>query len=88
MKYTFKSYAAICITPDAVLDMNDLDFVEHVHFEYAPGQPLLSQSRIHTNINQVHAGSDGLPSAYTGDGVIIGVIDAGIELLHPDFITR
>lgn len=86
LKYTFKSYAAICITPDAVLDMNDLDFVEHVHFEYAPGQPLLSQSRIHTNVNQVHAGSDGLPSAYTGDGVIIGVIDAGIELLHPDFM--
>jgi hypothetical protein len=60
LKYTFKSYAAICIDPDAVLEMNNLDFVDHVHFEYAPGQPLLSQSRIHTNVNQVHAGSDGL----------------------------
>ena len=26
-----------------------------------------------------------LPAAYTGSGVIVGVIDAGIELNHPDF---
>ncbi len=86
LKYVFKDYAAICVAASSVEGMNSLDFVEHVHFEYAPGQPLLSQSRIHTNVDQVHAGSHGLAASYTGDGVIIGVIDAGIELLHPDFL--
>src|SRR5690606_35131941 len=33
----------------------------------------------------VHLGASPLPQAYLGDDVILGFIDTGIELAHPDF---
>jgi minor extracellular serine protease Vpr len=37
-----------------------------------------------TNVNQVHSGT-GLSQAYTGNGVIVGVIDSGFDYTHPNF---
>ncbi|MBT3181673.1 MAG: S8 family serine peptidase [Deltaproteobacteria bacterium] len=37
-----------------------------------------------TDVNSVITGS-GLEAAYEGSGVIIGVIDSGIDITHPDF---
>ncbi len=44
----------------------------------------LDNARALTNVNQVHAGT-GLPQAYTGNGVIVGVIDDGFDYTHPNF---
>lgn len=38
-----------------------------------------------TGAAKAHAGSDGLPQAFTGKGVVVGVIDAGFDLEHPAF---
>jgi minor extracellular serine protease Vpr len=42
------------------------------------------EGRISINANLVHSGV-GLPQAYQGEGVIMGVIDSGIDFSHPDF---
>lgn len=47
-------------------------------------RPLLDVSRPSTAADFVHAGS-GLPRAFDGAGVVVGVIDTGIDLTHPDF---
>ena len=44
----------------------------------------IDNARALTNVNQVHAGT-GLPQAYTGSGVIVGVIDQGFDYTHPNF---
>lgn len=44
----------------------------------------MDSARALTNVNQVHAGT-GLPQAYTGNGVIVGVIDSGFDYTHPTF---
>ncbi len=44
----------------------------------------MDSARALTNVNQVHAGT-GLPQAYTGNGVIVGVIDGGFDYTHPTF---
>ena len=44
----------------------------------------LDNARTLTNVNQVQAGT-GLPQAYTGTGVIVGVIDKGFDYTHPTF---
>ena len=44
----------------------------------------MDSARALTNVNQVHAGT-GLPQAYTGNGVIVGVIDGGFDYTHPNF---
>ena len=42
-------------------------------------------SREVTGVNKVLQGTDGLPQAFTGKGVIVGVIDIGFDFLHPSF---
>lgn len=44
----------------------------------------MDNARTLTNVNQVHSGT-GLPQAYTGNGVIVGVIDSGFDYTHPNF---
>ncbi|MFA7123642.1 MAG: S8 family serine peptidase [Candidatus Delongbacteria bacterium] len=41
-------------------------------------------SRVETRINTVHEGT-GLDKAYKGEGVIVGVIDSGIDIKHGNF---
>ncbi|MCI0699249.1 S8 family serine peptidase [candidate division KSB1 bacterium] len=47
-------------------------------------QSLLDSSRIEIGANLVHLGTS-LPQAYQGEGVIVGVVDSGIDFTHPDF---
>ncbi len=44
----------------------------------------LDASRVEIGANKVHQGYN-LPQAYQGEGVIVGVIDSGIDFTHPDF---
>jgi minor extracellular serine protease Vpr len=44
----------------------------------------MDSARTLTNVNPVHSGT-GLPQAYTGNGVIVGVIDVGFDYTHPNF---
>jgi len=45
---------------------------------------LINVSRSETKVNQVHSGA-GLPQPYKGDGVVVGVVDSGIDWKHDDF---
>ncbi len=41
--------------------------------------------RQHTRANLVQQGLSPLPHGFTGEGIIVGVSDAGIDFRHPDF---
>ena len=43
--------------------------------------------RVNNRINDIHAGTAPLNTSLEGDGVIIGLIDTGIDFLHPDFMN-
>jgi hypothetical protein len=86
IKGDMHAYHMIVLPADQVVALSQQAFVERIHFEYSPGLPLLSSSLLHTNTKDVHEGEGGLPSSFTGEGVIVGIIDAGIELQHPDFL--
>jgi subtilisin family serine protease len=52
------------------------------------GQPVVptdAQAIQHVNAHLVHQGAEGLPRAYSGKDVVIGVIDTGIDFFHEDF---
>ncbi len=54
------------------------------YIEYAPPQLLNDSMRHNHQVDPVHNGT-GLASSYKGKDVIIGFVDTGIELQHPDF---
>lgn len=47
--------------------------------------PYLDASRAEVRADIVHTGGGGLPAPYNGSGVVVGVLDSGIDWAHPDF---
>jgi len=47
--------------------------------------PHLDLSRAEVRADVVHAGGGGLAASYRGTGVVVGVLDSGIDWTHPDF---
>ncbi len=48
----------------------------------------LNVAREVTGVDAIHSGSDGLPRAYTGKGVIVGLMDTGLDLNHVNFLDK
>jgi hypothetical protein len=57
--------------------------------DYAPykGEAMNDTMRVNNRINPIHQGQTPLHSPYTGQGIIMGFIDTGIDFRHPDFRT-
>lgn len=71
--------------PDDVL--SKISSEEEVIFIEA-GKPVQKSNDVATSemgVTEIHAGA-GLSSPYTGKGVVIGIIDSGIDYLHKDFL--
>jgi subtilisin family serine protease len=51
-----------------------------------PVYPMMDLARQQGNVNGIQAGA-GLPSAYNGDGVVVGIVDGGFDYKHPNFYT-
>lgn len=63
-------------------DLVGLDFIEYSSSELH----LLNDIMItNNNVYPIHQGTAPLDQAYFGEDVIIGFVDTGIELAHPDF---
>lgn len=59
-----------------------------LRIEARPSNHVLNDSMaIHLNATDVYQGK-GLPQAYTGKGVVMGLMDIGFDLTHPNFYTR
>ena len=46
----------------------------------------LDEARKTANVNPVSNGDNPLPQAYTGKGIVVGVLDGGIQYNHPTFL--
>lgn len=59
--------------------------VASFEFSMDPGHTLNDSMRHYSKVQLVHEGMAPLPMPYDGEGVLIGVIDRGLEKNHPDF---
>lgn len=84
-KYGYKNIAAVNV-PLAQFDAFTLSpGIEYVENADVPIIPLAENAILLNNILPVHNGQSPLNQPYKGDGVIMGVIDDGIDFLHADF---
>ena len=86
VKFGFKS-ENICIVQIQMTKY--LEFIELEGLNYVQlddfATPCLDSAIAASQIKPVYLGSEGLPKAYSGKGVVIGVIDAGFDYTHPAF---
>lgn len=62
--------------------------INDFYFEYAPPALLDDTVRVMHDVNPVHSGDFPLVEGFTGKGVIIGLVDAGLDHRHPDFTDQ
>ena len=71
------------IPVDAIETLAGLDAVERISIS-RPVRPLNDVAREVTHTDVLHAGSQ-TDQPYTGEGVIVGIVDSGIDYNHIDF---
>lgn len=85
VKRTRDGLVAARVPVAAVLDLGRHSAVKRFEFSLDRGELLGDSMRVKARVNQVHAGLPPLPQAYDGQGVVLGFIDSGLDVNHPDF---
>lgn len=68
---------------DRMSEIEALDFVAYIQTAI-PVKPMLDKARAVTGVDKVHAGEN-LVTPYTGNGVVVGIVDSGFDYTHPNF---
>jgi len=84
-KYQLGEWHFIRASSDQVSELIANQSIEQIYFEPASQQLLNDTMRIWTNLDSVHNGEFPLDLPYTGQDVIIGYVDSGLDHQHPDF---
>ncbi len=77
--------AIVSIAVDKLEALAALDAVKSVEAGML-NKPKMSFARAASNIDQVQTG-EGLSQAYTGEGVVVGLMDTGIDPCHANFLN-
>lgn len=84
IKYKTKNWIFFNTTAENAKQLRLTTNLSNVFFELAPPHTLADTALVRHKINLVHQGV-GLDTSYTGKGVIIGIVDQGLDFNHPDF---
>lgn len=96
-RYGVKDIASIETTILGIRQLNQQKFIQRIEYNPAHGHLFNQESRLinpppgdsavlyHNNTLKAHDGVAPLPNAFTGKGVIVGIIDDGFDPMHPDF---
>ena len=85
IKYETDQWLFVSATPVWIDHAKKSKMIEDFYFENAPPALMSDTARAFHFVNEVHAGSGGLNSPYTGKNIIIGIVDTGVDYEHPDF---
>ena len=84
IKNSTKNWIFFSANSDWVNENKNNIALKDFYFEFAPPFALSDTALVRHKINLVHQGLN-LDTSYTGKGVIIGIVDQGIDFNHPDF---
>ncbi|MBK8339174.1 MAG: S8 family serine peptidase [Flavobacteriales bacterium] len=85
VKMTLADRVSATVPVSRVLELAQCPALQGIEFSMERGRTMNDSMRVRNRVDLVQAGMPPLLQGYTGDGVVIGIIDTGLELLHPDF---
>ena len=85
IKYQIKGYFNVLITSEKAVLLAKHPDIESLVYYPGKGEVLVDQSLVNTRVNLVRQKASPLNKNYSGKGVILGIIDTGIDPSHPDF---
>lgn len=84
-RFSSGNIASVNIDPSILKALATDPSVQRIEAHTGKYQPLNDTMLYRNNVVPVHAGQAPLPQSYDGTGVVIGLIDTGIDFTHPDF---
>ncbi|MBI2280825.1 MAG: S8 family peptidase [Bacteroidetes bacterium] len=85
-KLSKKDIVQVELPSSKIIQFSANDFVQAIEYSFSKPTALNDTMLIHNNIVPAHDGEFPLREAYTGKNVILGFIDTGIDIFHPDFL--
>ena len=88
VRYTVGNQAALVIPADKLMlleQVEELNFVRADQMKKRMNSEARKETKADVAGNPATAAAEGLPQAYTGKGVVLGIIDTGIDFNHAAF---
>ena len=85
--YSIGDIASVIIKAKDIESLSREAFVKRIEADnpFSKKQLMSDTMVVHNRVLPVHSGASPLTQAYKGDGVVVGIIDTGIDYVHPDF---
>lgn len=88
VKMAMDKLSSVRIGVDRVRALAQYPAVRSFEFSFEKGQLLNDSMRVKNRINEIQQGLAPLPQGYDGEGVIMGIIDSGMDWQHPDLLDE
>jgi subtilisin family serine protease len=85
VKLSTSDFVQVDVPANKIEEFSKNSFVDYIEYSLSKGTVLNDTMVIHNNVVPIHSGIQPLHQPYTGKGVILGFIDTGIDIYHPDF---
>ena len=83
-----KGYTRLTLTVGDLLDLADTPGIRYIDLSISQGMVLNDSTRVINNVEPIYNGDSGLLQPYTGEGILMGIIDGGIDFTHGDFLHQ
>lgn len=84
-KYAAGDVCSVVLPVAAIFQLELQPFVQRMEFHYNRNKPLDDSTNVKNNVAILQTPTPPVNSAITGNNVLIGIIDTGIDYAHPDF---
>lgn len=84
IKFSSKNWIFVTATPSWIAENQKKGAIDQFYFEFAPPTLMNDSARVVHHVDEVQSGLGGLESPYTGENIIMGIVDTGLDFTHPD----